>query len=272
MEVDGAALRLLGRHVRDRAQHSAFAGLQGARGRAAVLLGHRELGQAEVEDLGAPVRGHQDVFGLEVAMHDPLLVRGGQRVRHLRADRQQPSGGEGALREQRAHGRPVHQLHHDVVMLAGHAEVVDGHDVRVVEGGSGPCLPLQPRDARGVSSQRFRQRLQGDIAAQASVARAIDLAHAARGQQRTHFVWPQADTGFEQGTLRGRGQGAGLGGDQVMGLGPDQRLDRCAQLRVVPTGVRHEMRPLLRVPFERRGQDVLDLAPPLRRHGRSSPP
>ena len=35
----------------------------------------RQLGETEVEDLHAPVLGHKDVLGLQVPVHDALLVR-----------------------------------------------------------------------------------------------------------------------------------------------------------------------------------------------------
>src|SRR6266540_1086300 len=38
-----------------------------------------ELGQAEVEDLHPSVGGDEEVLGLQVAVHDPLLVRHGER-------------------------------------------------------------------------------------------------------------------------------------------------------------------------------------------------
>ena len=41
-------------------------------------FGFRELGQAEVEDLGAIVRGDEDVLRLQVAVDDALLVCGGE--------------------------------------------------------------------------------------------------------------------------------------------------------------------------------------------------
>ena len=82
--VDGLAPRLLGRHVgggpEDQAGRGAGAG-QGRRlrqgGRAAgerVVVSAPGLGEAEVEDLDLALRGELDVRGLEVAVHDALLV------------------------------------------------------------------------------------------------------------------------------------------------------------------------------------------------------
>ena len=54
--------------------------------------GH-EPREAEVEDLGPAIRGHHDVLRLQVAVHDPLLVGRGQRLRHLGPEGQSRSGG-----------------------------------------------------------------------------------------------------------------------------------------------------------------------------------
>ena len=42
-----------------------------------------QLGEAEVEDLGAAVGGDEDVLRLQVAVDDALLVRGRQALRDL---------------------------------------------------------------------------------------------------------------------------------------------------------------------------------------------
>ncbi len=40
-------------------------------------------GETEVENLDEPVRGDHDVLGLEVAMHNVLVVSGGEAIREL---------------------------------------------------------------------------------------------------------------------------------------------------------------------------------------------
>ena len=46
-------------------------------------LGLRELGEPEIENLHAAVAGDEDVLRLQIAVDDPLLVRGGETVRDL---------------------------------------------------------------------------------------------------------------------------------------------------------------------------------------------
>ena len=49
------------------------------------------LGESEIEDLGAAVRRHHDVGGLQVAMRDAGRVRGRHAVRDLHGDVEQAS-------------------------------------------------------------------------------------------------------------------------------------------------------------------------------------
>ena len=60
--------------------------------------------------------------------------------------------------------------------------------------------------------------------------------------------------------------GRRVGRDQVPCVGPDQRRDRAPQLLVVAAGLAQERFSLHRLAFQRLRQDLLDLAPPLRRH------
>jgi hypothetical protein len=52
----------------------------------AERCGLRQLGEAEVEDLGPTVFGDEDVVRLEVAMHDSLVVGGGEAASDLERD------------------------------------------------------------------------------------------------------------------------------------------------------------------------------------------
>ena len=81
--IDGLPAHLLGRHVAHRAEHRARAGQRPRVGEQRRLgldrrAGRGQLGEAEVEDLDAAVARHEDVLRLQVAVDDPLVVRGRQ--------------------------------------------------------------------------------------------------------------------------------------------------------------------------------------------------
>ena len=83
--IDRLAAHLLRRHVARGADHRSRRGSLLLRpGLGVLLLFFRsQLREAEVEDLHATIFRDEDVLGLEVAMHDALLVRGCQTVRDL---------------------------------------------------------------------------------------------------------------------------------------------------------------------------------------------
>ena len=130
--LDGglAGDELLGRHVGDGAAAcgvggagdgvgARFALADGAGGVELGLVGAEAAGEAEVEDLDEAAVGEHDVGGLEVAMEDAEVVRGGEAVGDLDA------GGEDELEAGRAFGDELVEglagdvLHDDVGFFAG---------------------------------------------------------------------------------------------------------------------------------------------------------
>ena len=85
--VDGLAAYLFGRHVAGRPHHQAGIG---SRSQSLVPLGRPRLAlcqlrEAEVQNLDSSVFGDEEVFGLEIAMDDALVVRRRESMRDLNA-------------------------------------------------------------------------------------------------------------------------------------------------------------------------------------------
>jgi hypothetical protein len=136
IDVAGAAA-LLGRHVHGRAHDR-----RGVRLHLAVGV-VRQLGDAEVEDLGALAAGdlavgdQEDVLGLEVAVDDAAAVRGVQRRGDLAQQPQRLLGRQPTVPlEPRVEGLALEELHHDVRATVGVvAEVEDLHDAGIGDRG-----------------------------------------------------------------------------------------------------------------------------------------
>ena len=189
--------RLLGAHVRGRAEHGAGPGHQ-------RVLG-LEPRDAEVGEQHAAVLRDEHVRRLDVAVDDAGLVRGGECVGEQRAHARRDLGEHRAapleLAEQRL---AADQLHHDerriVAVVAVAADVVDAQDVRVLERGRGARLALEsPHDLRPPREVR-EQHLDRDLAAQLAVARAEHRRHAALAELAIEAI------------VRGQGVGECSGG------------------------------------------------------------
>ena len=119
-------------------------------------------GHAEVQHLdrgragGRRVADQEDVLGFEVAVDDPLVVRGGDRLGHLRGDRARLRPGQRPCPAKAgAQGLAFQVLHHDVRAAVGaDLTVEDLHDSRVAD---------QRRGARLVGETLEHLRVLGEL-------------------------------------------------------------------------------------------------------------
>ena len=88
-----------------------------------------------------------------------------------------------------------HVLHDDEVDAVGRFDLVDRDDVRMVQGGGGTCLLHEPPTAALVGHTVGGEHLDRHVPAEARVARAVDLAHPARTQQRDDLEEPSFEPG-----------------------------------------------------------------------------
>jgi hypothetical protein len=226
--VDGVAERLLGRHVRRRAEDRADQGellVVGGGG----LGGRHGLGldqvfrQAPVEDHGLAEVADHDVAGLQIAMDHPLAVR----VRDRLGDRQQVGNEREPLVEraglldgvgERAAGD---QLHGEEGLAGGPAStLVHGHDRRMLQPRSDAHFSTETR--LGVSPA-LAQLLDRDHAVEAAIARRQQAARPALRELLAQLVVRRVDhrelaVGRRRAGLGGQGLGhAGLGhGDRFV--------------------------------------------------------
>jgi len=167
------SLELLGRHVVRRAGADLGAG---------DIRGQR--GEAEIRDAHLPRAVDHDVRRLEVAVQDPLGVRGGEAGTDLSRDLDRL-----LLRrttdapDQRGQVLAVHVLHRQETLPAGFPHVVDATDAGVRDLTREPHLVEEARQAVLAALDSRGQELQRNGLAQRQVVGPVHLAHPAAAEQ-----------------------------------------------------------------------------------------
>ena len=134
-------------------------------------------------------RGPHRVRGLDVAVHDLLLVRVGERLAHLRRARgATPLGAIAPAAHDLLQRVAVDVLHRDVVDAVLLAGVVDRHDVRVVELRGALGLAQEVLQRLRILLQRVGQHLERDDAVEHGVLGLVDDAHAAAAELAEDLV------------------------------------------------------------------------------------
>ncbi len=150
-------------------------------------------------------------------MDDAVVVGELEGVADLGDDGQGLAGGEAAAVDEVAQGDAVHELHEQIKIAAGLAEVVDGDDVRVVEAGQGLGLAGEALGEGGVGAALGGEELEGDEAAEGFLAGLVNHAHAAAAE-----AGKDLQLGEMRGDLLDRGRGGGgRGGFGKVGLGAE---------------------------------------------------
>src|SRR6266702_3806975 len=92
-----------------------------------------ELGEAEIEDLDLARDGDEDVLGLQVAVDDALVVRGGEAAGDLDGEADRLSYGQRAPLQPLAQGLALEQLEDNVRRPRVASDIEDREDVRMAE-------------------------------------------------------------------------------------------------------------------------------------------
>src|SRR5262249_43123948 len=143
----------------------------------------------------APVARDEDVLGLQVAVGDPLPVRGGEPRGDLprvieRLRRSDPSAAEPL-----AQRFPFEQLADDEVQTLVRTDVVYADDVRMIERARRLRLQLEAAKPLRVRGEALVENLDRDVAVQPRVARAIDLTHPSGAHERMNPIRAELSIG-----------------------------------------------------------------------------
>ena len=170
-----------------------------------LRLAADDLGDAEVGDLHAPLLVEENVFRLDVAVNDAGVVGVLERVAELRDDAQRLARRELARAQDVAQVGAVDEFHHDVVAARDFSEFMDGDDVLMRQRRERPGFPVEALDELGILGQIVRQHLDGDVAFELRLSRAVNGAHSAAADP-----FDDLDAGDRRGRL-------GVGGDGARG-------------------------------------------------------
>ena len=125
-------------------------------------------------------------------MDDALLVGHFQRFRNLVRDRQRFVNRKRASRNAFSERLAVDQFEDEEQPAVRFVEAVDRTDVRMIERREELRFALEPGEAFGIPRDDIWQDLERHVAIELCIARAIDLAHAARAQSGDDFVRAEA--------------------------------------------------------------------------------
>src|SRR4051794_11097744 len=117
-------------------------------------------------------------------MHDPFLMRRGQSLGELPGVIDGATHRQRTCREHFAQRLPFQQLADDVDLAVVLSELVNRQQIRIIGAPGGARPLLEARQPLGIGNEIRRQNFDRHVAAEARVARAVNLAHPSGTEQR----------------------------------------------------------------------------------------
>ncbi len=134
------------------------------------------------------VFGEHDVGRLQIAVHDPRVVRASHALRDFNGKIERASGRQRTARRQVREFLAAHQLHGDEADAVGFVDFVDHRDVRMLERRRRLCFLDEAGAPIRIGDELRRQHLQRHVAVQPRIAGAIDHAHTSAADFVEDFV------------------------------------------------------------------------------------
>src|ERR1700675_2360570 len=105
--------------------------------------------------------------------------------------------GETVRGDQAIEWLPLDQFHGEKVDAVAFLDRVQSHDIRMVEGGNGASLAMEPCEPVGILRHLSGQNLDCDAATQLGIRRAVHFSHTTGADGRLNFVDGEASTGSQ---------------------------------------------------------------------------
>ena len=221
----------------------------------------------EIENLEAIVLIDHHVGRLDVAMDDAGTVRPHQRPAHLDGNLPGFTGRQRPALKLFLEGLALVEGHDDIQPPIALADIVDGTDVRVVEGRGGPRLAQEALLGGEVPAELRRQQLDRHPSPEPGVLGLVDHAHASGADPAEQPVGSKllSHEGLFGGSLREESPGGLVRrrGEESAGLlvSGQQGLHPRAKLGTPRTGLIQKGMPLARWKLERLVEEGLDPVP-----------
>jgi hypothetical protein len=148
-----------------------------------------------------PVRIRKETRGRTLEVPNPeTAVNDSSRVRSSKAGgdlKRVLDRGSTLRRDMVPQGRSIEELGDDERHALFDTAVEDGEDIRVRQHADGPRLLRKTSQPLRVESERLREDLDGDVAVDLWIVRAIHLSHATGTEGRDDLVSPEARAGTD---------------------------------------------------------------------------
>ena len=194
--VRGLAMSLLGRHVRQRTGY-VFARVAFVR-----QTGPYPLRDAKVDDLDAAVGDHEDVRGLQIAVHDPAGVGCHQSARDCNRRLDGRTRGERTFAQPPGQRLSFEKLADEVRAPVVLSSVEDRHHVGMIEAADDYRLGLEALLRLRVRARAGPHDLHCDVPVETRVVGAIHLAHSSFAEKGDDPIAAQHRPGREGGGVR----------------------------------------------------------------------
>jgi len=132
-----------------------------------------------VPNLGVAAVGNEDVGGLDVAVHNAAGMRGIECVGHFDGQVEQALQFERTSVERMLQGAAGQILHHDEQAAFMLANLMDGADVGMVQGGGSAAFAAEALKSLGIAGSFLGKKFEGDKAAEGSVFSLVNHTHSA---------------------------------------------------------------------------------------------
>ncbi len=142
--------------------------------------------EPEIQNLGLPAIGDENIRGLDVAMHDAFRVRRVECIRDSGAQVQKHFDIERPVIERVLERAPLQKFHGDEGAAAIFADIVNRANVGMIQSGSSLRFALKTLERLRIVFKFRREKFQRDGAVQFRVFGLVDDAHASAAKSFEH--------------------------------------------------------------------------------------